>query len=594
MKTDILILDSGVSIEHEVLNNGNIQFLFGKQHDNDQNGHGTAVTAILHKHTPGAHITVGRMLDSSGECTQESLLEYLKYIYQHIECKVLHLSLGIREDSKELYNLCHLIFERGTIIVAAFDNAGGISYPAAYSFVIGVDGSSRCRKADDFVFVKNSVVNIKAKSGIQRLAWLNNSYVIAQGTSFASAYVSAYILNKWECTRGDYQSILQNFRDIARFTYDFDPMYGNEKKDNLNFIHRAAAFPYNKEIHGIYHFQDMLTFDLVKVYDIKYSGNIGKKIESFDGKHNELICNIEEITNEEIDTLIIGHVAELESIVDYPIKKQILQLCLEKHINVFSYDNSAHDEFEEKFMMAGLNIASAVSTLPLKVPNNFGKLFSPTAPVLGVFGTTSKQGKFTLQMELRSRFLRDKYLVEQIGTEPSAQLFGMESYPFGYATDLGEESVGYDIIAKLNYMIHDIDLRNPDIILVGSQSGTAPMLFDNLGQFTLTQLVFLLGTLPDVVVLCVNYNEDITYVERTINVIQGVADSKVISLAIYPKYYKNGWQFANAHQTLATEEELNQYALILQDKFQIKTFPLNGSEYYEKLYQYCICYLAGG
>lgn len=587
MKTDILVLDSGVLKEHPALKNGTIDYLFDEQHDKDHNGHGTAVTGIINIQVPENRITVGRVLDSDGECTKESLIEALQYIYEFVECKILHLSLGIREDSKELYDICKKIREKGIIIVAAFDNAGGISYPAAYTFVIGVDASIRCKKYDDFVYVRNSIVNLKAKGGVQRLAWLDNSYVIAQGASFAAAYVSAQILRTWDKTKGIYDKILYEFSKNAKYTYDFEKINTNTKMKDLSFIHKAAIFPYNKETQGIFSFQDMLSFDIEAIYDFKYSGNIGRKVSSFDNNFTMSIQNIEEMSKKDIDTLIIGHLFEAEALMNCPIKRQVLEKCLKRGINVFMFDNREADIFEPLFEKAGLQFVVAAETIDV-IGNNFGKLFSPSAPVLGVFGTTSKQGKFTLQMEIRRRMLRDSYRVAQIGTEPSAQLFGMEAYPFGYDADSKQEFSGINQIAKLNAMIHKMDLEKPDIIIVGSQSGTTPMLYDNLGQITLNQIIFLLGTLPDGVILCVNYNDDISYIERTIETIHGVADTKVIALAVYPKYYKNGWQFANARQSKAEEGQLKQYAYEVQVKFGIKVFVMNEFQDYEEIYRHCI------
>lgn len=588
MKTDILVLDSGVEKSHMALKNGNIYHLFNEQTDADCNGHGTAVVGILCKQAPCAEITVGRILDQHGICRNELLVRMLEYIYENVECKILHLSLGVREDSKSLRTICRKIWEKGIIIVSAFDNAGAVSYPAAYPFVIGVEASERCRKYDDFVVVKNSMINIKAKGGVQRLAWKDNSYVISQGASFAAAYVSAYIFNRWDQTEGYYYEILRDFTSVARYIYDLKKKDSTKKKQDLSFIHHAAVFPYNKEIHAVVHFKSMLPFELKHIYDIKYSGNVGKEVESFDESGTLCIENIEEITKGKNDTLIIGHVEELEAALNYPIKKKILQFCLEKGINVFMFDKRGFDEFKELFQNAGLCLECALSTCQTENLNKFGKLFSPLAPVLGVFGTTSKQGKYTLQMELRRRLLRDRYRVEQIGTEPSAQLFNMEAYPFGYDADSEEVFTGMDKIEKLNALIHEMDLREPDIILVGSQSGTVPMLYDNIGQFPLAQLVFLLGTLPDGVILCVNFNEEISYIRRTVDTIQGLAESKIIAFGIYPKYYKNGWQFANAHQSHATEEQLQKYVRVLEDEFGVAAFPLNAQENYEQLYQHCM------
>ena len=46
--------------------------------------------------------------------------------------------------------------------------------------------------------------------------------------------------------------------------------------------------------------------------------------------------------------------------------------------------------------------------------NRFGKLRKTGMPVIMVCGTSSKQGKFHVQLELRKRFLQDGYIIFQV------------------------------------------------------------------------------------------------------------------------------------------------------------------------------------
>ena len=74
-----------------------------------------------------------------------------------------------------------------------------------------------------------------------------------------------------------------------------------------------------------------------------------------------------------------------------------------------------------------------------------------------------------------------------------------------------------------------------DIIIVGSQSGTLPLMTDNLGQVPLYTLEFLTGISPDAVILCVNPFVSINYISRAIKVIEGLTgNTKVIVLCLFP------------------------------------------------------------
>ena len=70
----------------------------------------------------------------------------------------------------------------------------------------------------------------------------------------------------------------------------------------------VAIFPYNKEMHNIINFMDLLSFNVINVFDIKQSGRVGKNIEDFYGHQYGKIMNIDNINYDTIDTLIIGHV----------------------------------------------------------------------------------------------------------------------------------------------------------------------------------------------------------------------------------------------------------------------------------------------
>ncbi|MBE5965651.1 MAG: DUF1611 domain-containing protein, partial [Lachnospiraceae bacterium] len=130
--------------------------------------------------------------------------------------------------------------------------------------------------------------------------------------------------------------------------------------------------------------------------------------------------------------------------------------------------------------------------------NRFGKLYRMTKLIVGVFGTSSKQGKYTLQLMLRKRFVQMGYNIGQIGTEPSALLFGMDYvFPMGYNSTVSIHE--YDTITYLNNAIHNMEIAGKDIIIVGSQSGTVTYDYGNLQQFAVNQYSYLLGTLPELI-----------------------------------------------------------------------------------------------
>ncbi len=198
----------------------------------------------------------------------------------------------------------------------------------------------------------------------------------------------------------------------------------------------------------------------------------------------------------------------------------------------------------------------------------FGKLEKIAVPILGVFGTSARQGKFTLQMLLRERLLNKGYSVGQLGSEPSALLYGFdEVYPFGYN---GTVSISdFEAISELNSQMSRIASKDYDIILVGSQSGTVPYDIGNLAQFPIKQIAFLYGTCPDAVVLCVNPYDDTDYISRTVFFIESAVNCKVIALCLFPMKIKEGFAGLSGAKEKLADTECRQLKQSLTEVFHI-------------------------
>lgn len=183
------------------------------------------------------------------------------------------------------------------------------------------------------------------------------------------------------------------------------------------------------------------------------------------------------------------------------------------------------------------------------------------------------------------------YDIGQIGTEPSALLFGMDdSFPFGYNSnvDINDKN----LIESINSSLFHIDKKGKDIILTGSQSGTVPKLYNNIEQVHLTQLEFLLGTNPDVVVLCVNLFDDIDYIKRTIFTIESLVDCTVLSIVVSPLVYPNDWQILSTHKIVAHEDEIKAYKEEVTKAINKRVYTLGSMDEMEQLLQECIDFLS--
>lgn len=241
--------------------------------------------------------------------------------------------------------------------------------------------------------------------------------------------------------------------------------------------------------------------------------------------------------------MVIGHLEKISSMLNVNLKEELLEKCLEHNVNVFCFDSFHIEKFKTRFAKKNLSLLSADNLADMKV-DKFGKLSVFKTPLVGVFGTSRSQGKFTLQLQMKKVLEENGYSVGSLGTEPTAFLFDFSfTYPFGY---LGINNLTpYQITGDSNYLISLIDKQNKDIIIIGSQSGTIPQEVFNIGQIPLDQLAFLMGTNPDGIVMAVNFDDSNEYIERTINSIENLIDCKVIGIGLYPFLFKDGWGIIN-------------------------------------------------
>jgi len=599
----IVVVDSGIQAAHKVFKGKSINGIsigYDDNHNitikddtNDQHGHGTAVCSIISKIIPKASIYVIKIFHESLEADAELLCYTLDHIYRNIDCNIVNLSLGMTRcnDIQGLYDKCRNLVSKGITIISGFDNNGAISYPAAFNNVIGVDSGTYCKNESDFEYVESDIINIRAKGGMQRLAWINPEYMILTGTSFASAYVTAQTAKFLQTGITGKERIMEEFKRIS--IHRFSGM-GSQIKDNRNKfakdyfkINKAMLFPYNKEMHSIINFQDLISFEIADVCDVRFTGRVGSQAKSITGYESKkfTIQNIDKYNWEnDFDTVILGHLSEIENLINKDIKSEIISKCIQYRKNIFCFDSLAN----YKVLIEGTGIKAYYPSIDNDdIPiNRFNKLFRINSPVLGVFGTSSKQGKFTLQLLMRRKLMQIGYKVGQLGTEPQSLLFGMDAvYPMGFNSTVNVNR--FQSIQVLNDMMRQIDMSSPDLIITGSQSGTVPYDTGNLTHYTVKQMEFLMGTLPDAMVLCVNPYDDLEYIARTISVLENLTVSKVICLAIYPFTYKNKWYFSLSKMN---NEDLLGFRKAIKDKFNLNSYIIGDTEDLDLLIDECTDY----
>ena len=587
-KIIIVIIDSGVNDKHPKFTNDTITGIALTNNQirssfKDDFGHGTAIYNIIRECTDFAEIINLKINGIENGVEENDIIYALQYVYENINANIINLSLGITisEHISEFENICDLLSTKGAYIVSAYDNDGAMSYPALFESVIGVSSSDNCINKDDYEYVENSCVNILAKGGLQRVAWVYPSYIFMSGNSFACAHVTVIIAKLLkDNVNASRNYIMNEIKNGAKKVYTKSLFL--EMRKPVFKIENAALFPFNKEMHALVRFSNILSFHITDIYDVKYSLKVGSKTNIL-LKNNDIlnrtIKNIENIDWKSFDTLILGHTKSMSKLInDDSLTKKIIDKALEKGKNIYSLaDISDYANINGNLNVYYPKINSE------NVNSNLGKLFIPHKPVLGIFGTSSAQGKFTLQLKIRKRFLDMGYKVGQIGTEPTSLLFGMDYvFPMGYESTVN--LTNHEIVQYLNMCINNLSNNENDLIIVGSQSGTLTYDLRNLKYYNIEQYLFLLGTQPDGIILCINPYDDMDYIKKTILYLESCIDTKVIALVVFPMTLPNDWRAISNSKQHLTVEQFEKLRLNLKNNIDIPVYNLDDDDLIK-----CLC-----
>lgn len=591
-KVRIVILDTGLdpssSVAHHINFKGGLEFyledeeIVVKDNSIDDIGHGTAVASIIYKIVPECEIIPIKIVRNGIVNGTSILIASLRYIYKNITCNLINISAGVVccEDITGLREICELLKNKGVIIVSAFDNGGAISYPAAFDCVIGIDGIRTNKRGKKFEKIKNSIVDYQGGHIEQRVPWLDGKRETVSGNSFLAPQFTAWIAQMLLKERLSFKEIKKKLDEMS---YDVEECVSYSKQEIGFEINKAIVFPFNKEMHSIARYQDLLCCKIVGYYDVKYSGKIGKMIKEL--QNIELDVCIKDIMNldwtEEFDTVILGHTTLLSEAIGIDLETYIIDKCNKHNKNIFS----CRDIRDRKNLIQDINIYTPhIDPIPKQ---KIRKMHVIGKPVLGVVGTGSSQGKYTMQLALRRELLKQGYKVGQLGTEPTGLLFNMEAvYPVGHEGAVYMK--GMDSVYAVNQIMGQIENENPDIILFGTQSQTVPFQAGGVQDYPIYQHEVLLGCQADAYILCVCNDAPIDYIKRTISYLEGLFPSQVIAIVISPLAITSRWSTITTLYLYISEDETKELKQLLSNTFSLPVVSMSDSGYINTLCQICI------
>ena len=556
----IAIIDSGTDASHSGVGDvaGGVHIQIGEKGEvvlsddyYDCAGHGTACAGIIRKKAPDAALYSVRIFDDSWMADGRALIAAIQWCIDN-EMDVVNLSLGTTDVTfkASLQKVCRKAVDAGVILVAAESNDGGESYPAVFPEVIGVTGGA-IYEPDGFYYHKDQCIECVARGDEQRVCWLNGKHIMTGGNSFAAPHITGIIARLLKqhpkCSVQDIRLLLQE-KALRKVLQDQNRSKSGRQSHRKDFqedyawIKKAVLYPYNKEMHSLVRYRDLLAFEIVGVADPIGKGMVGKDA----GKVIDApVANLRISPNmrramADADTLILGYVDQLSRIRKRDLLREYVQLALDEECHVFSFqalDPTVYGDLYDTADKKGLHLAYPHIQREefAQAIQNFNALPPVDVPVLAVMGTSSQQGKFTLQLALRRRLIQKGYKVGQIGTEHHAELFGLDfAFPMGYASPLELPLQVY--VPYLDYKMREISQKKqPEIILVGSQSGTIPYDVNEHKTHSLSSIAFMLGTKPDACILVVNSIDADDYIRDTMDGIRAVCKAPTILLAMSDK-----------------------------------------------------------
>lgn len=238
--------------------------------------------------------------------------------------------------------------------------------------------------------------------------------------------------------------------------------------------------------------------------------------------------------------------------------------------NIYAYDDLfRYSDLCTKIKDNGAKVYYQHLTADMVDNSIHNKMYHLSTPVLMVAGTSSKQGKFYVQQILRDS-LEKKYKVGWFASEPNGFLLGADevfSFGYGYDNHLKQR----ECIHIINKMIHNIEIsKEYDIILTGLQSQTVAYSTGNLDCYPLEQSNFIIGTEPDAFVLCVNLNDEISYIKKTIAYLESFTYGKVIAIVMFPFFTQNKISMVRNKYSMAKDEYIKKKRQELSDELNMQ------------------------
>jgi len=576
----------------------------------DPLGHGTSMLSVfsnsaMNKCDILSFRVGGDEAYSSGTILAQDMISSIHAAIEY-GANFINVSMGISEFRyfDKFQDVCNVAVKKNCLIVAAEGNESPLTLPFCCAGVLKVSPGSGINRNITIANKYNcSLVIINRqyfKSSI-----LDDKKTYSFGSSACTAYVTALLTNCYnKITEGKNIIKIKRCLLIHVFINEYMSIHPNEYKinslfktikmfkkspsflkDNIFTGRRCIVAPYSKETGSFLRFHELINFSIIALVDPIKKGYHGKNAFALSGVNNNHLIIQHRFSEEvlvEADTMIIGYIEKLKELDTYFSIDNLLDIALQNNLNVFSFI-PVSDLYNNRFANKGINIYSPllIDKNKLKAMKRFVPyLLDIHKPVMGVFGTSSKQGKFTLQLLLREAFKKKGLIIDMLASEHHAGLFGCQYvFPNGFG---GEQSIFLNLEDTMQwlmrYIVYIDQFGNGDLIMVCGQSWLIP---NNIKrQSAIQNMAFLEATRPDFAVLVVNpYIDHREYIRDTILCLRSVYKCRVIALFFSDRTpQRSGHVLKNS---LLTENQIYEISSYLFKEYSILSGCITDNNYVE-------------
>lgn len=518
--------------------------------------HGTSMLYIILNETDISNIiSICPGIDHNGKVDEYICSEDMETAIRLAVDKgadIINISMGTTDFSKRylIDDACKYAYDKGALIVCGTSSDGVPSMPWGCENIIKVWNSEGIGNEVCMQEVRG-VLQIVVKKNFFHTKNSQNKRFIIKNNSPATAWVTNKLI---KATSGKYnQNILEQYvernwgfgRTINELYNQKISIIKNESMNQKINLKNVCLLPFNKEMHGIVRFENICDYNVKAIVDSPKKGLVGKNVGDLIQIENvDIIIQSDlKYVNQHIDTIILGYLDEIEKYdKTFSIDNILSENLKTLKANIYSFV-PVSTYWITKYRKEGLDIKYAPFIGIEKfneICNNIPYNIPISKPVLGVFGTSSSQGKFTLQIYIKEYMKRRNIKCTHVSTEHHGEVLGADVvFPFGYEVksniDLPMEMQKV-YIEKL--MIYASFAFEGEFILVGGQSGIIPYSINYEGF--LHNAVLLEGVKPDASILVFNpYMDDEEYVKDCMSALKAIYKCKTICMAFSDNTYKN-------------------------------------------------------